>query len=278
MSAYFMIIRNAYMTPSPTRTTWIMGNWKLNPKSISAASKLATTLVSNLAASRTKTASCHQKMVIAPSLLHLSSVSQALQNLTAKSEIALMAQDICAFEATTGAYTGDVSAQQLCDVGVKFALIGHSERREYHQESQDTLTKKMSLAIDAELTAVFCVGEKQSEREAGQHFDIVTQQLLSVLDSVKPDAKQLIIAYEPVWAIGTGLTASTEDAQAMHAHIRNTLAALSADYAHISILYGGSVKAANAAGLASCDDIDGVLVGGASLDAAQFLDIYRAFG
>lgn len=248
------------------RQQWVMGNWKMNPLTRDEATQLATSISQTSIKENTN-------LAVAPSMLHLQAVADHVTN-----SVMIMSQDLCAFSQAQGAYTGDVSAEQLADSGVGAVLIGHSERRQYHAETDDVLIEKMKHALSAGLMVVFCVGEQQAEREAGTHLSVVAEQVRSVLEAVTPNASKLIIAYEPVWAIGTGLSASADDAQAMHAHIRNTTSDLHSDYAGVSILYGGSVKPANAPELAACDDIDGALVGGASLDAAQFLDIYRAFG
>lgn len=263
---YIEKLRKISSKMNTTRKTWVMGNWKMNP----ASCEEAKLLISDLSHAEIQDSA---NMVVAPSFLHLSYAVEQLNN-----HIYVMAQNGCAYEPSNGAFTGDVSAAQLADMGIKMILVGHSERRQYHQEADNTLINIMQHALAHELTVVFCVGEQQSEREAGQHFSVVEAQVESVLNVVMPDASKLIIAYEPVWAIGTGLSASAADAQAMHAHIRQVISQINPDYEQVSILYGGSVKPENAVELATCVDVDGALVGGASLNAAQFLDIYRAFG
>lgn len=177
-----------------------------------------------------------------------------------------------------GAFTGDVAAPMLADLGCTLVLIGHSERRQYQQESDQLLAAKLAAAVQHGLTPVVCVGETREQREAGEAEIVVDGQLHGALDG-QASLDGLVVAYEPVWAIGTGLTASPEQAQAMHAFIRQRLEAVSGvDPAATRILYGGSVKSGNAAELFAQSDIDGALVGGASLDAAEFRKIIDAAG
>jgi triosephosphate isomerase len=181
--------------------------------------------------------------------------------------------------APAGAYTGEVSAPMLQSLGVKYCILGHSERREYQAESNTQLAEKVNRCYESGIIPVFCCGEPLAIREAGTQNEWVTTQLKESLFHLSPDQfRKIIIAYEPIWAIGTGKTASTAQAQEMHAHIR---AVISEQYGdplarHIPILYGGSVKASNAAELFACPDVDGGLVGGASLVAEDFLAIIKA--
>lgn len=179
----------------------------------------------------------------------------------------------------SGAYTGEVSTEMLRSMGVNYCLVGHSERREYFGESNALLAEKVNACLEYSITPIFCCGEPLDIREAGTQNDYVAVQLQESLFHLSADQlKNVVIAYEPIWAIGTGKTASTEQAQEMHAHLRSILAgqygAAVAD--EISILYGGSVKAGNARELFACPDVDGGLVGGASLVAADFIEIIRA--
>jgi triosephosphate isomerase len=178
----------------------------------------------------------------------------------------------------SGAFTGEVSTEMLADCGAELVIIGHSERRALYGETDEVVLSKTRLAIDAGLVAVVCVGETLEERKAGREETVVAAQLTLLLSELTDaDWKNVVVAYEPVWAIGTGETASPEQAQAIHAYIRTLLAERSANIAEETrILYGGSVKSANAADLFSQTDIDGGLVGGASLDAAEFIGICRA--
>ena len=179
----------------------------------------------------------------------------------------------------SGAYTGEVSAEMLHSTGVPYCIIGHSERRQYFNETNALLAEKLNLCIESFITPIFCCGEPLNIREAGTQNDYVATQLKESLFHLSEDKiKDIVIAYEPIWAIGTGKTATTSQAQEMHAYIRSTL---SGQYgmetaAKISILYGGSVKANNAKELFACPDVDGGLVGGASLVAADFIEIIKA--
>lgn len=179
----------------------------------------------------------------------------------------------------SGAYTGEVSAEMLHSIGVPYCVIGHSERREYFNESNAVLADKLNLCLENFITPIFCCGEPLSIREQGTQNDFVATQLKESLYHLPAEKiKDIVIAYEPIWAIGTGKTATTEQAQEMHAYLRSALAAQYGKEiaAQISILYGGSVKANNAKELFSCPDVDGGLVGGASLVAADFIEIIKA--
>lgn len=183
------------------------------------------------------------------------------------------------YQKISGAYTGEVSVEMLHSMEINYCIIGHSERREYFNESNATLAEKINLCLANEITPIFCCGEPLSIREAGKQDEYVSVQLKESLFHLSADQiKNIIIAYEPIWAIGTGKTATTEQAQEMHQHLRSVLAA---QYGHdianeISILYGGSVKAGNAKEIFSCADVDGGLVGGASLVAHDFIEIIKA--
>ena len=182
------------------------------------------------------------------------------------------AQDVS--EHRQGAYTGDVAAGMLAEFGCRYVIVGHSERRQLHGESDAVVGAKARAAHDAGLIPIACVGETLAERERGDTTAVVARQLAAVIDALADAMRDVVVAYEPVWAIGTGRTAAPAEAQAVHASLRSQLAAV--DAADVSILYGGSVKAANAATLFAMPDIDGALVGGASLDAGEFLAIGRA--
>jgi triosephosphate isomerase (TIM) len=179
----------------------------------------------------------------------------------------------------SGAYTGEVSAEMLQSIGIRHCLVGHSERREYFNESNEMLAMKIDICLEQEITPIFCCGEPLRIRDLGSQNEYVESQLKeSLFHLSEVDVQRLIIAYEPIWAIGTGKTASTAQAQEMHAFLRSVLAkkygSLVAD--NISVLYGGSVKASNASELFSCADVDGGLVGGASLIAADFISIIKS--
>ncbi len=188
--------------------------------------------------------------------------------------LALAAQDVSQHE--SGAYTGEFSAAMLRDFAVRYVLVGHSERRQYHGETDVHVAVKAQRALAAGITPIVCVGETLEEREAGQTEAVVRRQLAAVIHLNGHCISEVVVAYEPVWAIGTGKTATPEQAQQVHAVLRAQLAAASPHAAKIRLLYGGSMNAANAAQLLAQPDIDGGLVGGASLKAADFLQIIAA--
>lgn len=240
------------------RKPFLAGNWKMN--------KLQSDVTGFFEQFVTQVESCKNCDVLlaAPYL----SLKTAL-DCTANSDIWIASQNV--HWEQSGAYTGEVSAAMLSDVGVKFAIIGHSERRQYFAETNETVNLRTKAALSAGLHPIVCVGETLEEREAEKTNDIVKTQLLSALEGV--DALDgLTLAYEPVWAIGTGKTASPEQAQQVHSMIRSTLVErFSKDQAsHVRLLYGGSAKPENIKELLGQEDIDGGLVGGASLDAASF--------
>lgn len=191
----------------------------------------------------------------------------------------LIAAQNCHHE-VSGAYTGEISAPMLQYLGVDCVILGHSERREYNKETYAELKTKTRIVLKHQMTPIFCCGEKLAKREENVHFDLIKEQLSSSLFELNAiEFANLIIAYEPVWAIGTGVTASSEEAQEMHQFIRNTIAKKYGESIaeQIPILYGGSVKPENAQTLFSCPDVDGGLIGGASLDAKGFIDIAKSF-
>lgn len=244
------------------RQTLVVGNWKMHGSRASVAALLGE-LVESLAAPTAEVAVC-------PSYVHL---PQAVE-LCSGSAVAVGAQD-CS-HMPSGAYTGDVSAQMLVDTGCRWVILGHSERRQYHVESDELVAAKLGAAVAAGLSPIVCVGETREQRESGEAESVVASQLRGALDGQK-DLAGLVIAYEPVWAIGTGLTASPQQAQDMHAFIRACLEGVAGiDAAATRVLYGGSVKAGNAAELFARQDIDGALVGGAALNAGDFQAIISA--
>lgn len=238
-----------------TRKPLLAGNWKMHGLQADAR-QLAEALIPQLSPLSSI------DRLVCPPFLHVGLVKQAL----AGHDIAVGGQD-CSSQAS-GAYTGDISASMLKDAGASHVILGHSERRQYHGENGIVLKAKIEQARAANLMIVFCVGETKAIREAGQSEAIVLEQLRDVLAVL--NVADCVIAYEPVWAIGTGLTASPEDAQSMHRTIRTFLQENLADGAKMRILYGGSVKPDNALTLSQQPDIDGFLVGGASLKAADF--------
>ena len=239
----------------------VIGNWKMNGSRASNA-----TLLDALKAASPW--SCEVAVCVPHP--YLADTALSLQG----SSIAWGAQDSSAHE--KGAYTGEVSPAMLAEFGCTYVLAGHSERRQYHGESDGLVAEKAKLALAHRLTPVVCVGETLAEREAGQTEAVVKRQLSAVIHALGHCIGQVVVAYEPVWAIGTGRTASPEQAQAVHAVLRAQLRAASQRADDIPLLYGGSVKADNAASLFSQPDIDGGLIGGASLVAADFDAICRA--
>ena len=240
----------------------IAGNWKMNG-SLAANEALLKALIAG-------TAEVACDIAVAVPSPYLAQV----QALTAGTAIAVAAQDVSAHE--SGAYTGEVSVAMLKDFGVRYALVGHSERRQYHGETDAIVAEKAQRALAAGVTPVVCVGETLQEREAGMTEAVVKRQLAAVIHLNGHCICEIVVAYEPVWAIGTGRTASPEQAQAVHAVLRTQLAAASEHADRIRLLYGGSMNAANAAQLLAQRDIDGGLVGGASLKAPDFLQIIAA--
>lgn len=249
------------------RRTMVAGNWKMHGTRASVAE-----LIDGLAA---QTLPDSVDVAVFPSSLHVGQVIDGLR----ETSIAVGAQD-AAVQAGQGALTGEVASSQLVDAGCKLVLVGHSERRLLLGESDEVLNRKFAAVQSAGLIPVLCIGETLEQREAKQTLEVVGQQLDSVIKAFGIQVLvNAIIAYEPVWAIGTGLTATPEQAQDVHAAIRAQLAKENPEVAQgVRLLYGGSVKAANAAELFSMPDIDGGLVGGASLNADEFGAICRAAG
>lgn len=214
------------------------------------------------------------ELVVAPPFTHLASVAEALKG----SNVKLSAQNCADHE--KGAYTGEVAVNMLTSVGCQYTILGHSERRQYYGETDEKLVVKTKLALEAGLKVILCVGENLQEREAGKHFQVVTEQTRNVLFNFSAeDMKSIVIAYEPVWAIGTGKTATAAQAEEIHACIRSVIeekfGAQVAD--DLTILYGGSCKPSNAKELFAEKDIDGGLIGGAALKADDFLGIATSF-
>lgn len=214
------------------------------------------------------------KLIIATPATHLVPVAEVVKG----SVVALSAEN-CADKAS-GAYTGEISAAMVASTGAQYTILGHSERRQYYGETDEKLVEKTKLALGAGLGVILCVGENLEEREAGKHFDVCAEQIKNVLYHFSAeDLKNIVIAYEPVWAIGTGKTATSEQAQEIHAFIRATIAEkFGAELAEeTTILYGGSCKPSNAPELFAQKDIDGGLIGGAALKADDFIGIAVSF-
>ena len=266
------------------QNSWVIANWKMNPTTQLTVTALMTDLQQQIPADALQ--SCN--VVIAPSFMHLSTTQQAIQH--GSLNIGLAAQNLCAQHADKGAFTGEVSGAQLKDAQVNYVLVGHSERRQYFNEDDACLIQKIRNAFEHDLTVVFCIGETQAQYEQNQTQDVLAAQLMVVKQLAAEFANtqsenaqlgnlasRLIIADEPVWAIGTGKIPTIQEVQNIHAFISTTLTDIDASLATTPILYGGSVKADNAAEIAQCPNVNGVLVGGASLDATSFTQIIQAF-
>lgn len=247
------------------RTYFIAGNWKMNlgPK---AGSELAKAI-------KSQNTSKKVEIVVCPPMLTVPAVAAEL----AGSGIGVGAQNM--FTETSGAFTGEVSAEMILETGAAYVILGHSERREYFGETDAFINKKTKKALLAGLTPIPCVGEKLAQRKEGKHIEVVSNQVKALIDGIsKEEISKVVIAYEPVWAIGTGETASPEQAQEMHAVIRGILVdTYGRETAEkVRILYGGSMKPENADELLAKPDVDGGLIGGASLKAESFLAIVNA--
>jgi triosephosphate isomerase len=242
----------------------IFGNWKMNG-SLAANAALMDLLTQGLGHAECEIAVCAPAPYLAQ-----------LQSLLSGSAIAIGAQDLSVHAG--GAFTGEVSGAMLREFGVRYVLVGHSERRQYHAESDDMVARKAQAALVSGITPVVCVGETLAQREAGETEAVVRRQLAAVVQRNGHCLSEIVLAYEPVWAIGTGRTATPAQAQAVHAVLRAQLLAATTAAARVPILYGGSMNASNAAELLAQADIDGGLVGGASLKAADFLAIAACAG
>lgn len=239
----------------------MVGNWKMNG-SLAVNASLVSEILAGLSAVSCTSAICVPFPYLAP-----------LQLLLTDSTLALGAQDVSVHEA--GAHTGEVSASMLCDFGVRYCIVGHSERRGQHGESDAQVAAKAQRALAAGITPIVCVGESRAQREAGETEAVVKRQLAAVIHANGHCISEIVLAYEPVWAIGTGLTAAPEQAQQVHAVLRAQLQAASAHAHRVPILYGGSMNAANAAALLAQPDVDGGLIGGAALHGADFLNMLK---
>jgi len=250
------------------RKNIVAGNWKMNT-TVAEGVELAKAVLAKSAE-----VPANVKLIVATPFTHLCPVAEVLKG----SAIGLSAQN-CA-DKDKGAYTGEVSVSMLVSAGCQYTILGHSERRQYYGETDAKLVEKTKLALEAGLQVILCVGENLDQREAGKHFDVCTEQIQNVLyNFTAEDMKNIIVAYEPVWAIGTGKTATAAQAEEIHACIRKVIAdkfgAQVAD--DTTILYGGSCKPSNAKELFACPDIDGGLIGGAALKADDFIGIATSF-
>lgn len=249
------------------RQSLVIGNWKMHGRLIWNDSLLSE-LLPLLGGVRSPA------VVVCPPAVYLSTVFDGLVG----SGILLGAQNLCAESADSGAYTGEVSAQMLADVGASYVLVGHSERREHYGESDAIVAAKFMQAQAAGVVPILCVGENLTQREKSLTLEVIASQISAVIAKTGIAAfEKAVVAYEPIWAIGTGKTASPAQVQEVHAHIRQEIARHDKNIAPgLRIIYGGSVKADNAAGLFVMADIDGALVGGASLNAKEFYEICKA--
>ncbi len=248
------------------RKPLIAGNWKMNGTRTDAGA-LARAIQEGGAVAGVEVA-------VLPPFVHLPDVAAVLEG----GEVRYGAQNVA--DQASGAYTGEVSAAMLAELGCRYALVGHSERRTHYGESDELVAKRFAAARAGGLVPILCVGETLAEREADETEAVIARQLATVADTVGGDAfADAVVAYEPVWAIGTGRTATPEQAQAVHAFVREQVAQLDASHGErLRILYGGSMKPANAAALVAMEDVDGGLIGGASLVPDDFLSICRAAG
>jgi len=246
----------------------VAGNWKMNT-TVPEGVELAKAVVE-----KGKDLPANVELVVAPPFTHLACVADVLKG----SQVALSAQNCADHE--KGAYTGEIAVNMLTSLGCKYTILGHSERRQYYGETDEKLVEKVKLALGAGLGVILCVGENLDEREAGKHFDVCAAQIKNVLyQFTAEDMQKIVVAYEPVWAIGTGKTATAEQAQEIHACIRTVIAEkFGLEVADdMTILYGGSCKPSNAKELFAQKDIDGGLIGGAALKADDFIGIARSF-
>lgn len=258
---------------------WVIGNWKQNPATNHDVNALLDDLLTAVnTEEQVVKNSC--RLMVAPSCIHLAAVSARLKD----TSVLCAAQDISAHSANTGAYTGDCSAQQVADAGATWTILGHSERRQYHQETHESLLQKLTHALTQNLGVVFCIGETQAQYDDKQTLAVIDTQLSVVKDLLaqQPElaaslSERLIIAYEPVWAIGTGKVPTVAEVSTTHQHIKQTVTGFAESLEAMTVLYGGSVNVDNADSFAADSMIDGALVGGASLKADSFLMIANAF-
>jgi len=252
------------------RKNIVAGNWKMNlnfEEGVSLFSEIVNMVKDEVIG--------NQEVVVCSPFIHLNTIGKLAET---ANNVSVGAQNI--YQAESGAFTGEISASQVKSVGANYVILGHSERRAYFGETDAVLAEKVNVALKHGLTPIFCIGETKEERESGRFFDVIKSQLENgVFHLDTADFSRIVLAYEPVWAIGTGLTASPEQAQEVHAFIRETIAnKYGAEIAdNTTILYGGSCNPSNAATLFSQKDIDGGLIGGASLKSRDFLEIVKAF-
>ena len=250
------------------RSKIVAGNWKMN-KNLSESKLLVKEINKSIKGLNLQ----NTRVFVAPTFVNLQKVSKKLKD----SVVEVAAQNM--HQEESGAYTGEISADMLRSIYVKTVILGHSERREYFGESDELLAQKVNMALKNDMEVIFCFGEVLEDRKNEQHFKVVESQIKNALFHLNSDSwKSIILAYEPVWAIGTGETATPEQAQEMHAFIRDLVAQkyTSRVAEEVSILYGGSVKPSNAVEIFSKEDVDGGLIGGAALKAADFTALIKA--
>ena len=245
----------------------IAGNWKMNG-SMENARALIANIINRLETDEDVLKKCD--ILVCPPFLHIPAVRHAIYGFP---DLRFGAQDCSAYD--NGAHTGDVSASMLRDSSCSYVIVGHSERRQYQQESNEMVAQKAAQVLKNDMTPIICVGETEDEREQGKAQEVVAAQLAGSIPDLE-SFQEIVVAYEPVWAIGTGKTASVDDVAEMHGFIREQLKELVPDADKVRILYGGSMKPENAGALLSTENVDGGLIGGASLSAEQFLAIARA--
>lgn len=247
----------------------VAGNWKMN--TLLPEGELLVKQIEFL----TKELETDVEIIIAPPFTHIATLGKYIKDY--EMNVSLAAQN-CA-DQEQGAYTGEVSAKMLRNLGCKYVILGHSERREYYGENSESLYKKINLVLNEGMIPIFCIGERLEERESSRHFEVVSQQIKDVLYRLRGvELAKVIVAYEPVWAIGTGKTATADQADEMHAYIRRVIGDKFGDYSeNIPILYGGSCKPSNAKEIFGKEDVDGGLIGGASLVAQDFIEIVKSF-
>jgi triosephosphate isomerase len=248
----------------------VAGNWKMN-KTLQEGIQLSSEIVNMVKDEVLDDVT----VILAPPFIHLTEVGRLISD----SEKIFLAAQNCS-DKPSGAFTGEISPNMIKSTGASHVIIGHSERRGHFSETNSQLANKVDIALENNLTPIFCCGEPLEIRQKSQHFEFVTNQLTeSIFHLSSAQFERIVLAYEPIWAIGTGETATSEQAQEMHAHLRNHLASkFGTDLADSSsILYGGSCKPSNAEELFACPDVDGGLIGGASLNARDFIDIIKSF-
>lgn len=249
------------------RKNIVAGNWKMN-KNLQEGLDMLKELDKALEGRDVKA-----EVIIATPFIHL---AKAVESVSDRVKIAA---ENCADKAS-GAYTGEVSAEMVASTGAKYVILGHSERRAYYGETNQVLVDKVNMALENKLAPIFCIGEVKEEREAGEHFAVVERQISESLFHLSAEQfANIVLAYEPVWAIGTGLTATSDQAQEIHAHIRKFVAAKYGETIadNLTILYGGSANGSNAKELFSRPDVDGGLIGGASLSVDKFIPVIEGF-